>query len=114
LISRYKTDTEDGAFASFLLEFEGLLKLQGIDTSIGVSMSLFLPCFQSVFVSSIGFQACWLVSYYISIQNSYRKALRVIPIVEQIINALIGGGAVPCPLPWSFGADTAHDAILLG
>ncbi len=26
LISRYKTDTEDGAFASFLLEFEGLLK----------------------------------------------------------------------------------------
>jgi hypothetical protein len=26
LISRYKTDTEDGAFASFLSEFEGLLK----------------------------------------------------------------------------------------
>jgi hypothetical protein len=26
LISRYKTKTDDGAFASFLLEFEGLLK----------------------------------------------------------------------------------------
>jgi hypothetical protein len=26
LISCYKTDTEDGAFASFLLNFEGLLK----------------------------------------------------------------------------------------
>jgi hypothetical protein len=26
LISRYKTDAEDGAFASFLSEFEGLLK----------------------------------------------------------------------------------------
>ncbi len=26
LTSRYKTKTDDGAFASFLLEFEGLLK----------------------------------------------------------------------------------------
>jgi hypothetical protein len=26
LISRYKTKTDDGAFASFLLQFEGLLK----------------------------------------------------------------------------------------
>jgi hypothetical protein len=77
-------------------------------------MSLILPCFQSVFVSSIGFQACWLVSYYISIQNSYGKALHVVPIVERIINALISGGALPCPLPWSFGADTTHDAVLLG
>jgi hypothetical protein len=26
LISRYKTETDDGAFASFLSDFEGLLK----------------------------------------------------------------------------------------
>jgi len=26
LISRFKTETDDGAFASFLSEFEGLLK----------------------------------------------------------------------------------------
>ena len=77
-------------------------------------MSLSLPCFQSVFVSSIVFQACWLASYYISIQNFHGKALHVAPIVERIINALIGGGAVPCPLPWSFGAGNVHDVVLLG
>jgi hypothetical protein len=77
-------------------------------------MSLFLPCFQSVFVLSIGFQVCWLVSYYISIQNFHRKALHVVPIVERIINTLIGRGAVPCSLPWLFGAENVHDAILLG
>jgi hypothetical protein len=77
-------------------------------------MSLSLRCFQSVFVSSIGFQACWLASYYISIQNFHSKALHVVPIVERITNALIGGGTVPCPLPWLFGAENVHNAVLLG
>jgi hypothetical protein len=77
-------------------------------------MSLFLPWFQSVFVSSIGFQACWFVSHYTSIQNFHGKALHVVPIVKRIINTLIGGGAMPCPLPWLFGAENAHDATLLG
>ncbi len=77
-------------------------------------MSLSLRCFQSVFVLSIGFQACWLVSYYISIQNFHEKALHVVPIVKLITNALIGGGTVPCPLPWLFGAENVHDAVLLG
>ena len=77
-------------------------------------MSLSLRCFQSVFVLSIGFQACWLVSHYISIQNFHGKALHRDPIVEQIINALIGGGVVPCPLPLLFGAENVHNAVLLG
>ena len=77
-------------------------------------MSLSLPCFQSVFVSSIGFQACWLDLYYISIQNFHGQALHVAPIVERIINALIDGGTVPCPLPWSFGAENVHNVVLLG
>jgi hypothetical protein len=39
LIGHYKTETDDGAFPSFLLEFEGLLKWEGIALLIGVSMS---------------------------------------------------------------------------
>lgn len=77
-------------------------------------MSLFLLCFQSVFVSSIGFQACWLVSYYISIQNYHGLALHAVPTVEPTINELIVGGAVLCPLPWSFGAEHAPVVVLLG
>ncbi len=39
LISRCKTKPDDGAFTSFLLEFEGLLKYEGIALLVGVSMS---------------------------------------------------------------------------
>ncbi len=39
LISRYKTETDDGAFVSFFSEFEGLLKQEGIASLIKVSMS---------------------------------------------------------------------------
>jgi hypothetical protein len=39
LIDWYKTEDDDGAFASFLSEFEGLLNKRGIASLIGVSMS---------------------------------------------------------------------------
>jgi hypothetical protein len=39
LIGHYKTKADDGAFPSFLSEFEGLLKWEGIALLIGVSMS---------------------------------------------------------------------------
>jgi hypothetical protein len=39
LINRYKTEANDGVFASFLSEFDGLLNYWGIVSLIGVYMS---------------------------------------------------------------------------
>jgi len=77
-------------------------------------MSLFLLYSQSVFVASFGFQACQLGSYFISIHNYHEMALHAVPTVEPTINELIVGGAVLCPLPWSFGAENVPVVVLLG
>ncbi len=56
-------------------------------------------------------QACWLASYYISIQIYQEQALHVVAIIELTINVPVVGGAVPCPLPWSFGVG---DILVVG
>jgi hypothetical protein len=65
LINWYKTEAEDGAFASFLSEFEGLLNQWGIASFIGVSMSFCFLFYQSVFVLSSWCWACWPLQYYL-------------------------------------------------
>ena len=70
--------------------------------------------FQSVFVLSSFCQARWLASYYISIHNYHELALPIASTVKLIEDVLVSGGAVPCPLLWSFGVETVPALVLRG
>ena len=113
LINQYKTESDDGAFLSFLSEFKGLLNLRDIASLIGVTMSFCSLFYQSACVLSIWCWACWLFSYYLSTQFLHKTELHVAAKAELTINVLDNGDAVPCPFLWSSSVKLAPTLLLL-
>ncbi len=77
-------------------------------------MSFWLLFYQSVFVLSIWWRACWPLQYHLYMQLYQEMALCVAKIAKLTLNVLKNEDTAPCPFLMSSGVEPALPLVLLG